>query len=73
MHMHIYNDFGNGIRSNIVADHIHLLMLRGLNENWKPCIGYYVGTVNSSVLPELIKKAGFHLKALSSDQGSINR
>lgn len=63
-----------------MADHIHLLMLRGLNENWKQCIGYYVGTVNSSVLPELIKTAvttitnsGFHLKALSSDQGSINR
>lgn len=55
-------------------------MLRGLNENWKQCIGYYVGTVKSHVLPDLlrrsitkIQKSGFSLKAVTSDQGSINR
>src|SRR5258705_7802741 len=54
-----YEDMGSYGRSDTVATHALVLMLRGLHYNWKQPIAYFLssGTTKSSILKEIAVEA----------------
>lgn len=77
-----YQDLGDGKRSNVLANHALVIMLRGLYDNWKIPIGYYLnsGPIAAQSLSDItfdcINKTysiGFNVRVVVCDQGSNNR
>lgn len=73
-------DHGHLGRKNVIATHALVVMLRGLNSNWKQAIGIYIGNVNGVDLSNIIKycicqvtSLEFDVLAVNTDQGSNNR
>lgn len=75
-----FEDWGN-IRTNKVADHTLVFMLRGLSTGWKMPISYNFCAKMTNSAPLLrcikqhihaIREAGFHIVATVCDQRSAN-
>ncbi|KAK7465210.1 hypothetical protein BaRGS_00037614, partial [Batillaria attramentaria] len=75
-------DFGGGGRTEHVANHATVFLVRGLISHWKQPIGYFLssGPIDSkrlhSLLLECIDKvqaAGMEVKVVIADQGTNNR
>ena len=73
-------DFGSTGRKNLIASSNLIVMIRGLNKNWKQAICYFIGSPTGSELAEILRESfailrnvGFDLVASTSDQGSTNR
>ena len=77
-----YEDFGSLGKTVKVADHVLVFLLRGLKDNWKQPIGYFLsdGPMTADIMKPLVleciakcSKKELMIKCLVSDQGSNNR
>ena len=77
-----YEDFGDLGRTEFIANHATVFMVRGLKSKWKQPLCYFLssGTISSDLLHKLtircIRKLfaiGLHVRATVCDQGSNNR
>ena len=77
-----YVDLGNDCRERKLGSYICVFMVRGVIDNWKSIISYYVSenAISSTILSQLIKtnldlafSLGLEVRAVICDQGSNNR
>lgn len=75
-----FEDLGPLGRTNKTASSVLLLMIRGINVNWKQCVGYLAGHVKGKelciILKDTISKLidiGFEVVGVTCDQGGNNR
>ena len=73
-----FEDFGSQGKTNLVANHVRVFMLRGLLKGWKQPIGYFLSTgpIDSDRLRSLLMqgldevlKKGMKVKVVIADQG----
>lgn len=73
-----YEDFGTHGRNTTPAKHALVLMLCGINKQWKQVIAHYYGTAKKELLMELIQNIlrnlidlGIDVVAVNCDQGIV--
>jgi hypothetical protein len=81
-HIEGYEDFGSLGRTQYIANHAIVFMVRGLCEKWKQPVGYFLssGPMSGKVMTQLLKEcidkvqsSNLTVKVVISDQGSNNR
>ena len=75
-------DYGNLGQTKYMANHALAIIVRGLSQKWKPCIGYFLssGTISGDKLKDITFNAirklsdiGLNVHVLVCDQGANNR